>query len=463
MPEETDKFIRIPVATRQDNDKIRTITISESKGILALYAVNRKKILTYLFQKSKGWTMAKAQAWVNEHKGDKMPEMFYTKAYAQEVGGENVFVASDDIEDREGETLATDGWQLENFKKNPQLLWAHRHDIPNIGRAHLRTKTIDGKKKLTFKPEFHLESEESKLIATLVERNFIKASSVGFRPLDQEGNKVLKQELLEISFVNVPANPNALALAHEKGFSEKILNKIFTGELKGTIPFKATPKAPEDTAWDAGAEVKAAEISDLKVMCTAIVGDPENKTSYKLPHHKASGGHPVVFNGVRAAMAAIMGARGGVQGIDRKACYNHIIGHYRQFDKEIPEFKDMEEKQQFNCECISCGYKMASSKHCSDIKCPECGGEMRRAERPGPGKEFEEINEKLDRIEKNISDVAKGMCYLRPVTGTSGNKEPVYGRAGKPSDRTRRILQAVNKIIDGELRELKDVTRGRGS
>jgi len=46
-----------------------------------------------------------------------------------------------------------------------------------------------------------------------------------------------------------------------------------------------------------------------------------------------------------------------------------------------------EEKQKYNCECIKCGYKMASDEHCDKIKCPECGGEMRRLERPGPGKE----------------------------------------------------------------------------
>jgi len=46
-----------------------------------------------------------------------------------------------------------------------------------------------------------------------------------------------------------------------------------------------------------------------------------------------------------------------------------------------------EEKQKYNCECIKCGHKMASNEHCDTIKCPECGGEMRRLERPGPGKE----------------------------------------------------------------------------
>jgi len=39
----------------------------------------------------------------------------------------------------------------------------------------------------------------------------------------------------------------------------------------------------------------------------------------------------------------------------------------------------------YHCECIECGYYMASAEHCKDITCPKCGGTMRRVERPGPG------------------------------------------------------------------------------
>jgi len=45
---------------------------------------------------------------------------------------------------------------------------------------------------------------------------------------------------------------------------------------------------------------------------------------------------------------------------------------------------ELEEKS-YRCECIECGHKMESEKHCKEIKCPKCGGQMRREERPGPG------------------------------------------------------------------------------
>jgi len=38
------------------------------------------------------------------------------------------------------------------------------------------------------------------------------------------------------------------------------------------------------------------------------------------------------------------------------------------------------------CACIKCGYQMVSESHCEDLKCPKCGGQMRREERPGIGR-----------------------------------------------------------------------------
>jgi len=40
---------------------------------------------------------------------------------------------------------------------------------------------------------------------------------------------------------------------------------------------------------------------------------------------------------------------------------------------------------EYNCSCIDCGHEMKSEAHCNTLKCPKCGGQMRRAERPGPG------------------------------------------------------------------------------
>ncbi|MFO7899376.1 MAG: hypothetical protein R6V58_09975 [Planctomycetota bacterium] len=39
----------------------------------------------------------------------------------------------------------------------------------------------------------------------------------------------------------------------------------------------------------------------------------------------------------------------------------------------------------YRCECLDCGHIVETDEHCRDVECPECGGEMRRKERPGPG------------------------------------------------------------------------------
>jgi len=44
-----------------------------------------------------------------------------------------------------------------------------------------------------------------------------------------------------------------------------------------------------------------------------------------------------------------------------------------------------DEKASYKCSCIKCGHEETSDSHCMDIKCSVCGGQMRRADRPGPG------------------------------------------------------------------------------
>lgn len=110
-------------------------------------------------------------------------------------------------------------------------------------------------------------------------------------------------------------------------------------ESKGVIPFKSYPLADEGMSWDAGAEVKKAEVSDLKKMCTWFnSATADAKGSYKLPHHKVSG-YSTVWRGVANAMARLMQAGTKIPAGDRKGCYNHLSKHYKEFDKEIPEYR----------------------------------------------------------------------------------------------------------------------------
>ncbi len=70
-PEETMNMIRMPVPGEEGkhaDHKIRTMDVSKDEGIKALYCVDDKKIITYMFDKSK-WDMEKARAWMHDHMG----------------------------------------------------------------------------------------------------------------------------------------------------------------------------------------------------------------------------------------------------------------------------------------------------------------------------------------------------------------------------------------------------------
>ena len=115
-------------------------------------------------------------------------------------------------------------------------------------------------------------------------------------------------------------------------------------ETKGVISFKDLGIAPESAPWDGTGEKAKAEVDDLKLICTWYDSDkPDAKSSYKLPHHNAEG-HKCIWRGVAAAMAALLGARDGVDipDSDKKGVYNHLKKHYNQFDKNVPDFKSVE-------------------------------------------------------------------------------------------------------------------------
>ena len=71
---------------------------------------------------------------------------------------------------------------------------------------------------------------------------------------------------------------------------------------------------------------------------------PERKGAYKLPHHVLRGDSLKTHRqGMIAAMAALNGARGGVNvpSGDRQGIWNHLSRHYAEFDLEPPELKPL--------------------------------------------------------------------------------------------------------------------------
>jgi HK97 family phage prohead protease len=151
-------------------------------------------------------------------------------APAGQVGGDLRalrFTISTESVDREQDRIALAGWDLVNFKRNPVVLWGHDASRLPIGRA-LDLRIEDGGLKATveFIPEDTPEGGQfAESVFRLARQGFIAATSVGFRPIkwdytnDQArgaddwfpGIDFEEQELVELSVVTVPANPEALA------------------------------------------------------------------------------------------------------------------------------------------------------------------------------------------------------------------------------------------------------------
>lgn len=125
------------------------------------------------------------------------------------------FTASTEGVARDGLVIEADGWRLENYRKNPVVLWAHDYS----GRNAPIGKTVD------------VRVEDGKLIADIVfdradvfaegierkyREGFLNAVSVGWetlavRPMEtNQAPRVAEAELLDISAVPVPGDPDAL-------------------------------------------------------------------------------------------------------------------------------------------------------------------------------------------------------------------------------------------------------------
>lgn len=141
-----------------------------------------------------------------------------------------VIASSEDL-DRSGEIIKLDGWDATNYQKNPVILANHSYRVEDI--VWKMTKIYKEGKNLIVEWIFTEKTEMWKMCKELYNAGFLKTVSVGFivKQRREEDKKIIeKAELLEVSFVAVPCNPNAVSL------DKKILEKWFElGILKKEV------------------------------------------------------------------------------------------------------------------------------------------------------------------------------------------------------------------------------------
>lgn len=309
------------------------------------------------------------------------------------------FVISTSAVDRENDMIDPAGWELANYLRNPAVMFGHDYYSPPIART---VAIAVEEERLVADAEFAPADVNpfADTIFRAVVGGWIKGASVGFRPLEwtfdeeRKGFSFTRQELLEWSIVSIPSNAEALVAMRAAGldgpvreWAERTLKMLdreqtpanvvigtpdltmstTTTTISSTNPttfwqseLKVVPRnvseelAADDTPW------QAPTLGDFTDEAWDDLSDDDKRKiaghfawaremppaafgSLKLPHHRPSDGR-VVFRGVAAAMAALLGARGGVDvpGTERRAIYSHLAVHYEAFGRTPPEFRDYE-------------------------------------------------------------------------------------------------------------------------
>ncbi|MFX1570618.1 MAG: HK97 family phage prohead protease, partial [Promethearchaeota archaeon] len=171
---------------------------------------------------------------------DKINKTFHSEI--KQIGEEQDrvlrFITSTEAEDRDGDIIEIDGWKLDNYMKNPVILYGHNYEGLPVGRSvNIQKDNINKKLIQDVKFPTKEEYEFADTVYRLAKAGYLNATSVGFigiqsEPrLDEKGNylgkKYKKQELLETSIVPVPSNPTALMEARSKGIIDDNELKMF--------------------------------------------------------------------------------------------------------------------------------------------------------------------------------------------------------------------------------------------
>jgi len=176
---------------------------------------------------------------------------------------------------RNGWKLNPQGWHLENYAKNPVMLWTHNdgggwmdsgsHGLPFAKGERTWVEGDLLKVKCLWVEEGDITGEAGELcesVLRLYRKGYLNAVSAGWIPLEwefvetEDGWEMMckEQELVEISFVPVPAEPNALREAASAGINIAPLRRwarAVLGEPRYTMELDHPPVQDEVKAISA--------------------------------------------------------------------------------------------------------------------------------------------------------------------------------------------------------------------
>ena len=370
--------------------------------------------------------------------------------------GEFEVVASTAGVDRDGEIIKIEAWDTDNFMKNPVVLFGHDYWSLPIGVV----TSLEVKGDQLIAKGIFAKTEAAQEIRRLYDDGILKAVSVGFIVKNREGYIITEAELLELSFVPVPANADALSLSKMK----KTINFF-----KSACPSVETPMMDKASEWDA---TKAEE--NLKVWATTQDADgndvmdwakykqgfawfnddeQEKPESYKLVHHDIVDGElKVNWLGCVAAMGALLGGNSGVLDADKQAVYDHLALHYKQFEQEAPELKSY---TQYEIDTLF-GEKSPEAEKVidsffADVKALYTAA---KADIQALGVDAKEVNKKEGRVlsAKNRLAIENAIKVLTDILTLA---EPEKAETAETLKGIKDLLQSIDKLGEKAILEVK--------
>ncbi len=286
--------------------------------------------------------------------------------------GPLTFTVSSQVLNRHGFSLRTDGWMLDNWNANPAVLWMHNPFTPPIGRGRALAKTDRVLAEISFDPS----DEFARQVDSKYRRGFLNAVSAGLDFVNADGSPMdfldfirmsdeqIRDEafydLAEVSAVTVPADPKALVENHRAAastlstlsrisrelagaYDEQEYGRAGAGEVRAVVhaelrrlgldtsltAISGHDTATVDTEWDGPAAVAAApnEAAVLRYMHAwrDPDGDPDEKSTYKFPHHAAGRDTAANLPAVRNGLARL--SQADIPDSDRSGVERHLRRH----------------------------------------------------------------------------------------------------------------------------------------
>jgi HK97 family phage prohead protease len=195
------------------------------------------------------------------------------------------FTASTEGIARDGLAIDASAWDLENYRSNPVVLWAHDYSgaRPPIGRAE-RVWVEDSR--LMADIMFDQEDDFARSVEAKYRAGFLHSVSVGWDTKAMEPGdagsrgRVTRADLLDISAVPVPGDPQALIARQQRALTE------LAEEVSAAVD---EIPAASHTAAQAQAEAPAARAAwpDIAAQMAALyLASPQRSAEEWMPEYK---------------------------------------------------------------------------------------------------------------------------------------------------------------------------------